>query len=89
MKNNRTDNKNTNSVNGINKVNKISDQHLSEKDQRKTKRLVVNEEKKVFVLEDSMVKHIYGLDTTKKIENKHKVYIKQFISSWIKSNLYE
>ena len=32
MKNNRTDNKNTNSVNGINKVNKISDQHLSEKD---------------------------------------------------------
>ena len=89
MNNNRTDNKNTNSVNGINKVNKNSDQHLSEKDQRKTKRLVVNEEKKVFVLEDSMVKHIHGLDTTKKLENKHKVYIKQFISSWIKSNLYE
>ena len=28
-----------------------------------------------------MVKHIQGWDTTKKLENKHKVYIRQFAGS--------
>ena len=81
MNNNRTDNKNNNNVNNITKVNKNNDHHLREKDQIKTKKLVVNERKKVFVLGDSMVKHIQGWDITKKLENKHKVYIRQFVGS--------
>ena len=80
MNNNRTDNKNNNNIN-ITKVNKNNDHHLGEKDQIKTKKLVVNEKKKVFVLVDSMVKHIQGWDITKKPENKHKVYIRQFAGS--------
>ena len=81
MKNNRTDNKNSNNINNITKVNKNNDHHLGEKDQIKTKKLVVNEKKKVFVLGDSMVKHIKGWYITKKLENKHKVYIRQFAGS--------
>ena len=54
---------------------------MGEKDQIKTKKLVVNEKKKVFVLGDSMVKHIQGWDITNKLENKHKVYIRQFAGS--------
>ena len=75
---NRTDN--NNNVN-ITKANKNNDHHLGEKDQIKTKKLVVNEKKKVFVLGDSMVKHIQGWDITNKLENKHKVYIRQFAGS--------
>ena len=78
MNSNRTDNKNNSSINNITKVNKKNDHHLGEKDQIKTKKLVVNEKKKVFVLGDSMVKYIQGWDITKKLENKHKVYIRQF-----------
>ena len=74
----RTDN--NNNINDI-KANKNNDHHLAEKDQMKTKKLVVNEKKKVFVLGDSMVKHIQGWDITKKLENKHKVYNRQFAGS--------
>ena len=77
----RTDN--NNNINEITKANKNNDHHLGEKDQMKTKKLVVNEKKKVFVLGDSMVKHIQGWDITKKLENKHKVYIRQFAGSKI------
>ena len=56
MNNNRTDN--NNNINDITKVSKNNDCHLGEKDQMKTKKLVVNEKKKVFILGDSMVKHI-------------------------------
>ena len=48
---------------------------------QKQKKLVVNEKKKVFILGDSMVKHVQGWDITKKLENKHKVYIRQFTGS--------
>ena len=54
---------------------------MGEKDQIKTKKLIVNEKKKVFLLGDSMVKHLQGWDITKKLENKHKVYIRQFTGS--------
>ena len=54
---------------------------MGENDQIKAKKLVVNEKKKVFVLGDGMVKHIQGWDITKKIENKQKVYIRQFAGS--------
>ena len=37
--------------------------------------------RKFFVLGDNMVKHIQGWDITKKLENKHKVYIRQFAGS--------
>ena len=77
--NNRTDN--NSNINGITKANKNNDHYLGEKDQMKTKKLVVNEKKKVFVLEDSMVKHIQSWDITKKLENKHKVYIRHFAES--------
>ena len=46
MNNNRTDN--SNNINNVIKVNKNNDRHLGEKDQIKTKKLVVNEKKKVF-----------------------------------------
>ena len=46
MNNNRTDN--NNNINNITTVNKNNDRHLGEKDQIKTKKLVVNEKKKVF-----------------------------------------
>ena len=53
MNNNRT--YNNNNINDIPKADKNNDHHLGEKDQIKTKKLVVNEKKKVFVLGDSMV----------------------------------
>ena len=83
--NNRTDNKNNNKINDITRVNKNKDPHLGEKDQIKTKKLVVNEKEKVFVLVDSMVKHIQGWDITKKVENKQSLYQEV---RWIRSNLY-
>ena len=79
MNNNRTDN--NNNINDITTVNKNNDHHLEEKDPIKTKKLVLNEEKKGFVLGDSMIKHIQGWDITKKLENKHEVYILQFAES--------
>ena len=77
MNNNRTDSKNNNN-NNITKVNKNNDHHLGEKDQIKTKKLVVNEKKEVFVLGDSMVKHIQSWD----------ISLYQAVR-WIKINLYE
>ena len=53
MNNNRTHN--NNNINDIPKADKNNDHNLGEKDQIKTKKLVVNEKKKVFVLGDSMV----------------------------------
>ena len=82
--NNRTDNKNNNS--NITKVNKNNDHHLGEKYQMKIKKLVVHEKKKVFVLVDSLVKHMQGWGITKKLENKQSLY--QAVCR-IKSNLYE
>ena len=78
MTNNRTNNQNNNNINNITKVNKNNDHHLGVEDQIKTKKLVVNEKNIVFVLGDSMVKFIKGWDITKKLENKHKVCIRQF-----------
>ena len=79
INNDRTDS--NNNINIITKVNKNNGHHLGEKDQIKTKKLIVNKKKKIFVLEDSMVKHIQGWDITKKLENKHKVYNRQFAGS--------
>ena len=67
----RTNNNNNNNNNNITKANKNNDHHLAEKDQMKTKKLVVNEKKKVFVLGDSMVKHIQGWDITKKLSHAY------------------
>ena len=84
MNNNRTHN--NNNINDIPKADKNNDHNLGEKDQIKTKKLVVNEKKKVFVLGDSMVKEIQGRDISKKLENKQSLY--QTVHQ-IKSNLYE
>ena len=37
--------------------------------------------KKVFLLEDSMIKHVQGWDITKRIDNKRKIYVRQFSAS--------
>ena len=66
----RTNNNNNNN-NDITKANKNNDHHLAEKDQMKTKKLVVNEKKKVFVLGDSMVKHIQDWYITKKLSHAY------------------
>ena len=84
MNNNRT--YNNNNINDIPKADKNNDHNLGEKDQIKTKKLVVNEKKKVFVLGDSMVKEIQGRDISKKLENKQSLY--QTVHQ-IKSNLCE
>ena len=81
MNKNRTDN--NNNINGTTKANKNNDHHLGEKDQIKTKNLAINKKKKIFVLGNSMVKHIQDWNITKKLENKHKVYIRQFAGSKI------
>ena len=39
--------------------------------------------KRVFVLEDSMVKYVQGWDITKRIDNKRKFYVSQFSGSKI------
>ena len=83
MDNNRTNN---NNINNATKDNKNCDHHLGEKGQIKTKKLVVNEKKKIFVLGDIMVKEIQRWDITKKLENKQSLYQKV---RQIKSNLYE
>ena len=75
MNNNRTNNKNNNNINDITELNKNNDHHLEEKDQMKTKKLVANKKKKVFVLGSFrfvLVKHIQGLDITKKLEKNIK-----------------
>ena len=46
MNNNRTNN--NNNINDITEANINNDHHLGEKDQIKTKKLVVNEKKKFF-----------------------------------------
>ena len=76
MNNNKTDNKNNNNISDVTKVNKNDDHHLGEKDQIKTKKLLVNEKNKVFVLGDSLVKHIQGWDITKKQGNKRSKVIR-------------
>ena len=83
MDNSRTNN---NNINNVTKDNENCYHHLGEKGQIKTKKLVVNEKKKVFVLGDSMVKEIQGRDISKKLENKQSLY--QTVHQ-IKSNLYE
>ena len=56
INNNRTDN--NHNINNTTKANKNTDHHFGEKDKKK---LVVNEKNKVFILGDSMVKHIQRL----------------------------
>ena len=68
----------------INKVNKWSS--FGWKNQIKTKKLVVNEKKKVSISGDKMVKHIQGWNITKEQENKQSLYQ---VVHWIKINLYE
>ena len=40
--------------------------------------------KKIFILGDSMVKHIEGWDISSKLHNNHKVYVRSFSSSKVK-----
>ena len=42
------------------------------------KRSSTIEKKNIFILGDSMVKHIYGWEMNKKLNNKHKVFVRSF-----------
>ena len=44
--------------------------------------------KKIFILSDSMVKHIQGWDISSKLQNKHKAYVRSFLSAKVKSMKY-
>ena len=44
--------------------------------------------KKLFILSDSMVKHIEGWDISSNLQNKHKVYVHSFLSAKVKSMKY-
>ena len=37
-----------------------------------------NKKKKVFILGDSIVKHVHGWEITKSLDSKQKVYVRQF-----------
>ena len=58
---------------------------------------MVNKNKQnVFILGDSIVKHIQGWEITKKLDNKQKVYVRQFSGSkvscmkdYVKSSILE
>ena len=59
-----------------------SSENPSSDDIRNTSRYTNTKDiKKVFVLGDSMFKHVQGWDITKRIENKRKVYVRQFSGS--------
>ena len=40
-----------------------------------------NNKKKVFILGDSIVKHVQGWEITKTVDSKQKVYVRQFSCS--------
>ena len=61
--------------------NKIDDSEKRTKETQ-TGKVVVNKNKqKVFILGDSIVKHIQGWEITKTLDNKQKVYVRQFSGS--------
>ena len=57
---------------------KIDDSEKRTKENKTGKAVVNKNKQKVFILGDSIVKHIQGWEITKKLDNKHKVYVRQF-----------
>ena len=71
---------NSNALESTSKNN--ADQHnssiLQEGTKLPDKRSSTIEKKNIFILGDSMVEHIYGWEMIKKLNNKHKVFVRSF-----------
>ena len=65
----------------VDDTNKINDTEKRTKENQTGKLVVNNKKKKVFILGDSTVKHIQGLEITKKLDNNQKVCMRQFFGS--------
>ena len=65
----------------VDDANKINDSEKRAKENQTRKALVNKNKQKVFILGDSIVKHIQGWEITKELDNKQKVYVRQFSGS--------
>ena len=65
----------------VDDANKINDSEKRTKENQSRKALVNKNKQKVFILGDSIVKHIQGWELTKELDNKQKVYVRQFSGS--------
>ena len=65
----------------VDDTNKINDSEKRTKENQTGKAVVNKNKQKVFILGDSIVKHIQGWEITKKRDNKQKVYVRQFSRS--------
>ena len=65
----------------VDDINKINDSEKRAKENQTGKAVVNKNKQKVFILGDSIVKHIQGWEITKKLDNKQKVYVRQFSGS--------
>ena len=65
----------------VHDTNKINDSEKRIKENQTGKAVVHKNMQKVFILGDSIVKHIQGWEITKKLDDKQKVYVRQFSGS--------
>ena len=64
----------------IDDTNKINETEKRTKENQTGKLVVNKKKKKVFVLGDSIVKHIQGWEITKKLDNNQKVSLNNFLA---------
>ena len=64
----------------IDDTNKINETEKRTKENQTGKLVVNNNKKKVFVLGDSIVKHIQGWEITKTLDNNQKVSLNNFLA---------
>ena len=71
---------NSNALESISKNNSDRDNSsiLQEGTELRNKRSSTIEKKNIFILGDSMVKHIYGWEMNKKLNKKHKAFVRSF-----------
>ena len=65
----------------VHDTNKINDSEKRIKENQTGKAVVNKNMQKAFILGDSIVKHIQGWEITKKLDDKQKVYVRQFSGS--------
>ena len=72
------DNSNALEFTSKNNADRDNSSILQEGTELRDKRSSTIEKKNIFILGDSMVKHIYGWEMNKKLNNKHKVFVRSF-----------
>ena len=72
------DNNNALESSSKNQVDRDNSSILQEGTELRGKRSSTIEKKNIFILGDSMVKHINGWEMSKKLNNKHKVFVRSF-----------